>query len=45
MADLKPVYRAVSKQTTEDALVGLEAKWGGQYTIVIKFWCRKWTIT
>lgn len=42
MADLKPVYRAVSKQAAEDALDDLEAKWGEQYPIVIKSWRRKW---
>ena len=42
MADLKPVYRAVSKQAAEDALYDLEAKWGEQYPIVIKSWRRKW---
>lgn len=42
MMDLKPVYRAVSKQAAEDALDELEAKWGEQYPIVIKSWRRKW---
>ena len=42
MADLKPVYRAVSKQAAEDALDKLEAKWGKQYPIVIQSWRRKW---
>ena len=42
MADLKPVYRAVSKQAAEDALDKLEAKWGKQYPIVIQPWRRKW---
>ncbi len=30
MADLKPVYRAVSKEAAETALDELEAKWGQQ---------------
>ncbi|ELU9547661.1 transposase, partial [Salmonella enterica] len=30
-ADLKPVYRAVSKEAAETALDELEAKWGQQY--------------
>ena len=42
MADLKPVYRAVSKAAAEDALDALEAKWGEQYPIVIKSWRSKW---
>ena len=42
IADLKPVYRAVSKQAAEDALDKLEAKWGKQYPIVIQSWRRKW---
>jgi transposase-like protein len=42
MADLKPVYKAVSKQAAEDALDELEAKWGKFYPIVIQSWRRKW---
>jgi len=42
MMDLKPVYRAVSKQAAEVALDELEVIWGEQYPIVIKFWRRKW---
>ncbi|NIB44919.1 IS256 family transposase [Pseudomaricurvus alkylphenolicus] len=42
LADLKPVYRAVSKQAAEDALDALEEKWGEQYPIVIKSWRSKW---
>ena len=42
MKDLKPVYRAISKQAAEDALDALEEKWGKQYPIVIKSWRRKW---
>ena len=42
MKDLKPVYRAISKQAAEDALDALEEKWGSQYPIVIKSWRRKW---
>ena len=42
MRDLKPVYRAISKQAAEDALDALEEKWGNQYPIVIKSWRRKW---
>jgi len=42
MSDLKPVYRASSKEAAETALDELEAKWGSQYPIVIKSWRRKW---
>jgi transposase-like protein len=42
MADLKPVYRATSKESAEVALDELEAKWGELYPIVIKSWRRKW---
>lgn len=42
MADLKPVYRASSKEAAQAALDDLEAKWGDTYPIVIKSWRRKW---
>ena len=42
MADLKPVYKAATKQAAESALDELEAKWGVQYPIVIESWRRKW---
>ena len=42
MADLKPVYRAVSKEAAELALDELEAKWGDTYPLVINSWRRKW---
>ncbi|MDL0445799.1 IS256 family transposase [Vibrio alginolyticus] len=42
MADLKPVYRAVSKEAAEVKLDRLEAKWGQQYQIVIRSWRNKW---
>jgi transposase-like protein len=42
MADLKPVYRAVSKEAAETALDELEAKWGQQYPVVLPSWRRKW---
>ncbi len=42
MADLKPVYRAVSKEAAETALDKLEEKWGETYPIVIQSWRRKW---
>lgn len=42
MADLKPVYRAASKDAAEIALDELEEKWGETYPIVIQSWRRKW---
>ena len=42
MADLKPVYRAVSKEAAEAALDKLEDKWGSTYPIVIQSWRQKW---
>jgi len=42
MADLKPVYRASSKEAAESALDDLEEKWGDMYPIVIKSWRKKW---
>lgn len=42
MQDLKPVYRAATKQAAEAALDELEAKWGARYPIVISSWRRKW---
>ena len=38
MADLKPVYLAVSKEAAETALDELEAKWGQQYPVVLQSW-------
>lgn len=43
MADLKPVYRAVTKEAAEIALDELEAKWGDAYPLVINSWRRKWS--
>lgn len=42
MADLKPVYRAPTKEAAELALDELEEKWGGSYPLVINSWRRKW---
>ena len=42
MADLKPVYKAATKQAAESALDELEEKWGNQYPIVIESWRKKW---
>ncbi|GGD50105.1 IS256 family transposase [Malaciobacter pacificus] len=42
MADLKPVYQAVSKEAAEDALILLDEKWGNKYPIVLQSWQNKW---
>ena len=42
MADLKPVYKAATKDAAEAALDELDAKWGKLYPIVIESWRRKW---
>ena len=42
MKDLKPVYRAVSKELAELELDRLEAKWAVKYKIVISSWRNKW---
>lgn len=42
MADLKPVYRAVSKDAAEMELDRLESKWGQHYPIVLRSWRNKW---
>lgn len=42
MSDLKLVYRASSKQSAEDYLLDLEAKWGKKYHAVLKSWHTNW---
>lgn len=42
MVDLKPVYRATTKEAAELALDELETKWGKQYPVVIRSWRNKW---
>ncbi|MFZ3515440.1 IS256 family transposase [Vibrio harveyi] len=42
MADLKLVYRAVSKEAAEMELDRLEPKWGEQSPIVLRSWRSKW---
>ncbi len=42
MADLKPVYKAVSKEAAEMELDELENRWGDKYPIVIKSWRNNW---
>lgn len=42
MRDLKPVYKAVNKESAELALDRLENLWGNKYSAVIKSWRDKW---
>jgi len=42
MNDLKPVYKAVSKEAAEEALLLLNEKWGKRYPIVLQSWQNKW---
>ncbi|WP_146817937.1 IS256 family transposase, partial [Chitinophaga terrae (ex Kim and Jung 2007)] len=42
MADLKPVYQAVSKEEAESRLEQLDQKWGKKYPVVIDSWHRNW---
>lgn len=42
MADLKPVYKATTKDLAEQHLVELAEKWGKKYPIVIKSWQDNW---
>ena len=42
MNDLKTVYQAPSKETTEGNLLALEEKWGDKYQMVIKSWNNNW---
>ncbi len=41
MADLKPIYRAVSKEAAEMELERLESKWGQHYPIELRSWRNK----
>jgi transposase-like protein len=43
MADLKPVYRAATREAAEAALDELEARWGALYPVVLQSWRRKWS--
>ena len=42
LRDLKPVYRAESKQLAELRLEELEEKWGKKYPKVLESWQRNW---
>ncbi|MBZ5859622.1 IS256 family transposase [Flavihumibacter profundi] len=43
MAELKPVYKAVSLEQAEQQFQALEAKWGKKYPLVIDSWHRNWS--
>jgi putative transposase len=42
MADLKPVYQAVSKDEAEHLLQELKEKWDKKYPVVLDSWKRNW---
>lgn len=42
MLDLKPVYKAVNKESAELALDELDRLWGSKYLAVIASWRDKW---
>ena len=42
MRDLKPVYKAVNKESAELALDELDRLWGNKYPAVIASWRDKW---
>jgi transposase-like protein len=42
MRDLKPVYKAVNKESAELALDELDRLWGNKYPTVITSWRSKW---
>jgi transposase-like protein len=43
MSDLKLIYKAPTKKAAEDALLGLESKWGEKYPMVVNSWINNWT--
>lgn len=42
MADLKPVYQAVSKEQGYENLITLDEKWGKKYPVPISSWYNNW---
>jgi len=42
MADLKPVYKAETKDLAEQRLLELDEKWGKKYPMVLSSWQNKW---
>jgi len=43
IADLKPVYQALTLDEAEQRLIDLETKWGKKYPVVIESWHRNWS--
>lgn len=42
MADLKPVYQALTKEEGYENLIKLEEKWGKKYPVPISSWYNNW---
>ena len=42
MADLKPVYQAISKEQGYENLIALDEKWGKKYPVPISSWYNNW---
>lgn len=42
VADLKPIYTAVSRAEAEQALTAFEARWGGRYPTIGTSWRTNW---
>ena len=42
MKDLKPVYKAETKDLAEQRLLELDEKWGSKYPVVLKSWQTHW---
>ena len=42
MADLKPVYQAVSKEQGYENLITLDEKWGKKYPVPVSSWYNNW---
>ncbi len=43
MADLKPVYAALTREEAETALLKLSEKWGKKYAVAVRSWENNWT--
>lgn len=44
MADLKPVYQALTKEEGYEKLIQLEEKWGKKYPVPIASWYNNWEL-
>ena len=42
MADLKPVYQALTKEQGYENLIALDEKWGKKYPVPISSWYNNW---